>query len=274
MYKEYKANRPPAPDDLVMQLKLVEKAARALNFECISRAGYEADDIIATLAKMATEEKREAIVISSDKDLMQLVNHHVRMYDPAKSKFVEEEDIFKKFGVGADKVREVQALMGDSSDNIPGVAGFGPKTAAQLVNQFGDLESVLASVDQVKSKRQQELLRTHADAARISWHLVGLDENVALDHDVNKFNWIAPEPENISKFLAEYGFKSLNRRIENLFGLKIQAVEVEVVAPKQEKKQINQIEIKSNAEFDEFLKKVEIAGIVSVYVQKGFKRNR
>ena len=112
------------------------------------------------------------------------------------------------------------------------------------------------------------MLRTHADAARISWHLVGLDENVALDHDVNKFNWIAPEPENISKFLAEYGFKSLNRRIENLFGLKIQAVEVEVVAPKQEKKQINQIEIKSNAEFDEFLKKVDIAGIVSVYVQK------
>ena len=268
LYKEYKANRPPAPDDLVVQLKLVEKAARALNFECISRAGYEADDIIATLARMATEEKREAIVISSDKDLMQLVNDHVRMYDPAKSKFVEEEDIFKKFGVGADKVREVQALMGDSSDNIPGVAGFGPKTAALLVNQFGDLESVLASIDQIKSKRQQELLRTHADAARISWQLVGLDDNVVLDHDVNKFNWIAPEPENISKFLAEYGFKSLNTRVENLFGLKIQEVAVEVAVPKQETKKINQIEIKSNAEFDEFIKKIERGGVVAVHAQK------
>ncbi len=266
IYKEYKANRPPAPDDLVMQLRLVEKAAKALNFECISRAGFEADDIIATLAKMATESKRDAIVISSDKDLMQLVNDHVKMYDPVKAKFIEEEDIFAKFGVGADKVREVQALMGDSSDNIPGVAGVGPKTAAQLVNQFGDLESVLASIDQVKSKRQQELLRTYADAARISWQLVGLDANIKLDHDINEFNWSAPDPTSISKFLAEYGFKSLNKRIENLFSLKIQEVKIEVAEKKE--KQIKQIEIKSDVEFDKLLKETEIAGVVSVYIQK------
>jgi DNA polymerase-1 len=268
LYNEYKANRPPAPDDLVVQLKLVETAAKALNFECISRAGYEADDIIATLAHKATIAKRDAIVISSDKDLMQLVNDHVKMYDPAKAKFIEEEDIFKKFGVGADKVREVQALMGDSSDNIPGVAGFGPKTAAQLINQFGDLESVLASIDQIKSKRQQELLHTHAENARISWKLVGLDQNVELEHDVNKFDWTAPSVENISKYLAEYRFKSLNKRIENLFSLKIQEVEVKKAEPKKAKAQVKQIEIKTNAEFDEFLKKVERIGVVSVYSQK------
>jgi DNA polymerase I len=268
IYKDYKANRPSAPDDLVMQLKLVETAAKALNFECISRSGYEADDIIATLANKAIIAKRDAIVISSDKDLMQLVSEHVKMYDPAKAKFIDEEDIFKKFGVKADKIRDVQALMGDSSDNIPGVAGFGPKTAAQLISQFGDLESTLASIDQIKSKRQQELLRTNIENARISWQLVGLDQNVELDHDVNKFNWTPPRAEDISKFVSKYGFKSLNKRIENLFNLKIQEIEVKLAAPKKQKAQVAQIEIKSNAEFDEFLKKAERIGVISIHPQR------
>ncbi len=268
LYKDYKANRPPAPDDLVMQLKLVEKAARALNFECISRAGYEADDIIATLAHKATEAKRETIVISSDKDLMQLVNDHVKMFDPVKSKFIQEEDIFAKFGVGPDKVREVQALMGDSSDNIPGVAGVGPKTAAGLINQFGDLETVLSSIDQVKSKRQQELLRSSAEDARISWKLVGLDHNIDLDHDVSEFKWSAPSVENISQFLAEYGFKSLIKRIENLFSLKIHEIEIQEDSAIKEKTETKRNQISSDEEFAKFMTFVERYGEVSVSAQQ------
>lgn len=264
LYKDYKANRPPAPDDLVMQLKLVEKAAKALNFKCISRAGYEADDIIATLAHKATVAKRDAIIISSDKDLMQLVNFYVKMFDPVKSKFIHEEDILSKFGVAPDKVREVQALMGDSSDNVPGAAGVGPKTAARLINQFGDLETVLSSIDQIKSKRQQGLLRSSAEDVRISWKLVGLDHNVGLDHDVNEFKWSAPSVKNISHFLAEFGFKSLIKRVENLFSLKIQEVEIQANNSIIKKIATKRNQISSDEEFTKFMAFVELCGEVSV----------
>ncbi len=221
LYQEYKANRPPAPDDLVVQLKLVQKAAEALNFSCISKAGFEADDIIATLASRATESKKPALIISSDKDLMQLINEHVKMYDPAKSKYITDEDIKAKFGVEPAKVREVQALMGDSSDNIPGVAGIGLKTASQLINQFGDLKGVFAAIDQVKNPRQKKLLTEHQEEAFISWKLVGLDHNVDIKQNIDDFRWQTPDAEKISEFINEYGFKSLNKNIESLFNVKI-----------------------------------------------------
>lgn len=268
IYKDYKANRPPAPDDLILQLGLVEKAAKALNFECISRAGYEADDIIATLAHKAIESKREVIIVSSDKDLMQLINGHTKMFDPVKSRFILEEDVITKFGVKPNKVREVQALMGDSSDNIPGVAGVGPKTAAELINQFGDVEAVLASIDQIKSKRQQELLRASAENARISWKLVGLECNVDLDHDINEFRWKAPSPEHISEFLSEYGFKSLNKRIESLFNLKIQENNTLESVPIKENTKAKIKEINSDQEFTRFIKLAERYGILSVSFKK------
>lgn len=269
IYNEYKANRPPAPDDLVAQLKLVEKAANALNFECILKDGYEADDLIATLARKANDEKRDAIIISSDKDLMQLISDHVKMFDPVKTKFIAQEDVVAKFGVGPEKVREVQALMGDSSDNIPGVRGVGPKTAAQLINQFGDIESVLCSLDQIKSKRQQELLRTHTEDARISWQLVGLDDKVALEFDINEFKWQAPPAENISKFLNEYGFKSLNKRVENLFNIQVQSHSVDNIDHHaSQKKEIKIKKIDSIDFFNDFLLKAKRIGMVSVLLKR------
>ncbi len=267
IYKDYKANRPPAPDDLVVQLKLVEKAAKALNFICLSKQGFEADDIIATLAKKATQIQMQALVISSDKDLMQLVNDHVEMYDPVKSKYITEEDILAKFGVGPLKVREVQALMGDKSDNIPGVAGIGPKTASQLINQFGDLEGVLASIEQIKSPRQRELLCLHKQDAVISWQLVGLDNNVDIKQDIENFHWTPPVIDKISTFLNEYGFKSLNKRIENLFNLKITDSTEEIKAPIESKKETCIIDIKTIEQLEPLLNVIKIRGQLAVSVE-------
>jgi DNA polymerase I len=268
IYRDYKSNRPPAPDDLVAQLKLVEQAARALNFECISKLGYEADDIIATLACKATAAKKDVIIISSDKDLMQLLDEYVQMYDPVKAKFIQKSDVVAKFGVEPAKVRDVQALMGDSSDNIPGVSGFGPKIAASLINQFGSLDAVLSSIDQIKNKRQQDLLRTYLDDARVSWQLVGLDQDVNLDHTIDSFKWSSPSVENISKFLAEYGFKSLNKRIENLFNLKIHQPQLFASESIKEKKDIRVSKITSGQEFEQFMALVEREGVVSVSLKK------
>ena len=267
IYKDYKANRPPAPDDLVVQLKLVEKAAKALNFICLSKQGFEADDIIATLAKKATQIQMQALVISSDKDLMQLVNDHVEMYDPVKSKYITEEDILAKFGVGPLKVREVQALMGDKSDNIPGVAGIGPKTASQLINQFGDLEGVLASIEQIKSPRQRELLCLHKQDAVISWQLVGLDNNVDIKQDIENFHWTPPVIDKISTFLNEYGFKSLNKRIENLFNLKITDSAEEIKVPIESKKETCIIDIKTIEQLEPLLNIIKIRGQLAVSVE-------
>eukprot|EP00899_Mesostigma_viride_P016945 jgi/Mesvir1/25251/Mv20318-RA.1 len=139
LFKEYKAHRPPAPEELLSQLPIVQSAAEALNFCVLSKEGFEADDIIATLAKNCTDDNVEAVIVSSDKDLLQLMDNGIKIYDPVKSKFVLQEDVLAKFGVLPNKVREVQALVGDASDNIPGVKGIGPKTASELINNFGDL---------------------------------------------------------------------------------------------------------------------------------------
>ncbi|MDA9163496.1 DNA polymerase I, partial [Rickettsiaceae bacterium] len=268
LYKEYKANRPPAPDDLVVQLKMVEAAAQALNFTTLSKQGFEADDIIATLAAKATSMKRDAIVISSDKDLMQLVNEHVKMYDPAKSKYVQEEDILKKFGVAADKVRDVQALMGDSSDNIPGVEGFGPKTAAQLINQFGDLDGVFAGIDQIKSARQRELLTTHKENVQISWQLVGLDHNVDINQDVENFHWAPPSVDKISNFLHKNGFKSLGKRVENLFNVKIAepSEEIKNIAANNVPDKVNIVEVKEHNQLAKLISEIKLSGHLSVAI--------
>jgi DNA polymerase-1 len=266
LYKDYKANRPPAPEDLVVQLQLVEKAAKALNFICLSKQGFEADDIIATLAKKATQLEIPALVISSDKDLMQLVNSHVGMYDPVKSKYITEEDIIAKFGVGAAKVREVQALMGDKSDNIPGVAGIGPKTASQLINQFGDLQRVLESLEQIKSPRQRELLSTYKQDALISWQLVGLDHNVDIKQDIENFHWNPPETYKISTFLNEYGFKSLNKRIENLFKVKIATPIEAMTVPAESKKTASIIEVQATEQLEPLLRAIKTHGELAVSI--------
>ncbi len=221
IYPDYKANRPPVPEDLLLQLPLVKEVALALNFKCISMAGYEADDLIAAIATKSSLSNQKAILISSDKDLMQLVDSNTTMYDPAKSKYIDKQVILEKFGVDASKVREVQALIGDKSDNIPGVSGIGPKTAASLINEYGSLEQIINNLDKLSNPRYQNLILNNLENAKISWKLVGLDNHVDFGCQLSEFSWQAPAAEKLSNFIERYGFKSLIKRVESLFQLKI-----------------------------------------------------
>src|SRR4029077_10351078 len=158
-YPQYKAHRPDAPDDLIPQFPLVREAVRAFDIPCLEQAGFEADDLIATYARLACEAKATTTIVSSDKDLMQLVNERVVMYDTMKDRRIGRAEVIEKFGVGPDKVIEVQALIGDSSDNVPGVPGIGVKTAAQLIGEYGDLETLLKRAGEIKQdKRRQTLI--------------------------------------------------------------------------------------------------------------------
>jgi len=266
LFKEYKANRPPAPDDLISQLQIVQKAAEALNFCVLAKDGFEADDIIATIAKNTTFQGQEAIIISSDKDLLQLMDDKIRIYDPAKSKFISADDVLAKFGVLPNKLREVQALMGDSSDNIPGVKGIGPKTASELINNFGDLEGVYASLDKIKSLRQQELLINYKTQAFLSWQLVGLDTQVDVPKNLDVFAWLNNEELKIVEFITKYGFRSLGKRIENLFNIKIEQHVEQIIKPslKLEYSQSKRIIINSNDSLSELQDKIEDTGVIGV----------
>ena len=181
MFDGYKANRPEPPDDLIPQFPLVRDAVRAFNVACIEQEGYEADDIIATYALQAVEAGADVTIVSSDKDLMQLVQPGILMYDTMKNKAIGEAEVIERFGVPPSKVVEVQALIGDSSDNVPGVPGIGVKTAALLINEFGDLETLLARASEITQPKRRESLITFADQARLSRTLVTLDRIVPLD---------------------------------------------------------------------------------------------
>lgn len=263
LYSDYKANRPPAPQELIEQFGEVRTAASSLNFSTLEVPGFEADDIIATLATKADAVMQEVVIISSDKDLMQLINSNVKMFDPVKSKYINTEDVIAKFGVEPAKVREVMALTGDTSDNIPGVAGIGPKTAAELIKQFGNLKELLSSTDQVKSVRLRAILESSRDRAELSWQLVGLDCEMDLDLDLSSLEWRAPEGDAINGFLHKYGFKSLYKRVEQLFGLKV-AVKVENTAT--EKNNFETIIITDKATLDKVLNEVREKGEISIYL--------
>ena len=178
MYPEYKAHRPDLPEDLRPQFPLIRDAVRAFEIPCLEQAGFEADDLIATYARLAIEAGATATIVSSDKDLMQLVGNGVTMYDTMKDKRIGPAEVFEKFGVGPDKVIEVQALIGDSSDNVPGVPGIGVKTASQLIGEYGDLETLLARAGEIKQDKRRQTLIDNAEIGRISKRLVTLDQNV------------------------------------------------------------------------------------------------
>lgn len=215
IYKEYKANRSEAPEDLVPQFSLIREATKAFNIPYIELAGYEADDIIATYASQASSEGWEVDIISSDKDLMQLVKDNVKMIDPMKMITIDKEQVFKKFGVYPDKVIDVQALAGDSTDNIPGVPGIGIKTAAELINHYGDLESLLTRAHEIKQPKRKENLINFADLARISMKLVTLSEDVKEIEDFKKFKRQDIDLNKLKTFLLAQGFNSLIGRLPN-----------------------------------------------------------
>src|SRR6476660_8038941 len=213
MYKEYKAHRPPPPDDLIPQFPLIRDAVRAFEIPCLEQAGYEADDLIATYARMACEAGATATIVSSDKDLMQLVNDCVIMYDTMKDARIGIPEVIEKFGVPPDKVIEVQALIGDTSDNVPGVPGIGVKTAAQLISEYGNLETLLKRANEIKQDKRRQTLIDNAESARISKKLVTLDPNVPLDVAVDELAVREPDYKTLITFLKAMGFKTLTQRV-------------------------------------------------------------
>jgi len=212
-YPEYKAHRPDAPEDLIPQFPLIREAVHAFEIPCLEQAGFEADDLIATYARLASEAKATTTIVSSDKDLMQLVGNGVTMYDTMKDRRIGRAEVIEKFGVGPEKVIEVQALIGDSSDNVPGVPGIGVKTAAQLIGEYGDLETLLKRAKEIKQDKRRQSLIDNAEIARISKRLVTLDQNVPLDVPVAELAVHEPDYKNLIAFLKAMEFNTITRRV-------------------------------------------------------------
>jgi DNA polymerase-1 len=213
MYDQYKAHRPPAPEDLVPQFPMIRDATRAFSLPCIEEAGYEADDIIATYTQAAVRAGWHVTIVSSDKDLMQLIQPGVDMYDTMKNERRGADYVLGKFGVRPDQLGDVLALMGDSVDNVPGVPGIGPKTASKLITEYGDLESVLAAAPMMKTSKMQENLIAHAEMARLSRRLVALHETMDLPEPLEDLALKGIPPEPLQAFLEHHGFKSLLTRL-------------------------------------------------------------
>src|SRR5271154_3360313 len=225
LYADYKAHRPPAPDDLIPQFPLIREAVRAFDLPCLEQGGFEADDLIATYVREACEAGATATIVSSDKDLMQLVNDCVLMYDTMKDRRIGIPEVIEKFGVPPDKVIEVQALIGDSTDNVPGVPGIGVKTAAQLIGEFGDLETLLARAGEIKQQKRRETLIENADKARLSKTLVTLDRHVPLDVPLADLAVHDPNARRLIAFLKAMEFNTLTRRVAEFSGVDANEVE-------------------------------------------------
>ena len=270
IYSEYKANRSEAPEDLIPQFSLIREATEAFNIPYIELKGYEADDIIATYSNQASNEGWTVDIISSDKDLMQLVNDNVKMVDPMKMVNIGREEVFKKFGVYPEKVTDVQALAGDSTDNIPGVPGIGIKTAAELINEYGDLDTLLGKAEEIKQPKRRENLINYADLARISMKLVTLSKDIKEIESFNNFKRRDIDINKLKTFLIKQGFNSLIGRLPNEDGF-IDSKSAYVALPEDnDKEDIKPIK-KNNYKLvtDEqvlvtWLKNIEINGIVSI----------
>ena len=219
IYSQYKANRPPAPEDLIPQFPLTRDATRAFNISCIEVEGYEADDIIATLSCNARDAGGRVTIITSDKDMMQLVGDGVEMLDPMKNKRIDSEGVEEKFGVGPSRVVDVQALAGDSVDNVPGAPGIGIKTAALLINEYGDLDSLLARASEIKQPKRRESLINNQELIRISRDLVQLDCGMDLDFSLESLEVKDPDVDVLVKFLAEMEFRTMVKRASERFGI-------------------------------------------------------
>lgn len=218
IYADYKANRDETPEDLIPQFPLVRQATEAFNVSGIDLEGFEADDLIATYALQARADGKRVTIVSSDKDLMQLVRDGVRIWDPMKQIYIGPDEVMEKFGVTPDKVIDVQALAGDSSDNVPGVPGIGIKTAAQLIGEFGSLENLLAGAETIKQPKRREALIDNADLARISKQLVTLRDDVPVPCPYTDFKEYDAKNPKLVAFLQKQGFKSILSRLGEQVG--------------------------------------------------------
>src|SRR5208282_3233967 len=226
MYPDYKAHRPDPPDDLRPQFGLIREAVHAFDLPCLEQKGFEADDLIATYVRQACEAGATATIVSSDKDLMQLVSDRVIMFDTMKDKKIGRAEVVEKFGVPPEKVIEVQSLIGDSTDNVPGVPGIGVKTAAQLIGEYGDLETLLRRATEIKQEKRRQSLIENADKARLSKKLVTLDTHVKLDVPIDDLAVHEPDHKRLVAFLKAMEFSSLTRRVAEF-----SSIDVAEIAP-------------------------------------------
>ncbi len=231
LYPEYKAQRPPAPEDLVPQFPLVRDATRAFNVPAIELEGFEADDLIASYARAAEKAGGTCVIISSDKDLMQLVNDKITLFDTMKNKRIARAEVIEKFGVPPEKVIEVQALAGDSVDNVPGVPGIGIKTAAQLIEEYGDVETLLARAGEIKQQKRRENLIEHAEAARLSKTLVTLKDDVPLPEPLDDLKVRPLDVALLTPFLKQMEFSTLLRRVDGDHGAAASSAPAPSTAP-------------------------------------------
>src|SRR6266436_4516040 len=227
LYPDYKAHRPPAPDDLIPQFAPIREAVRAFDLPCLEQVGFEADDLIATYARIAGERGATTTIVSSDKDLMQLVTDKVTMYDTMKDRRIGISEVIEKFGVPPEKVVEVQALAGDSTDNVPGVPGIGIKTAAQLIVEYGDLEQLLFRATEIKQPKRREALIENAEKARVSRQLVLLDDKVDLEVPLDDLAVHEPDARKLIAFLKAMEFSSLTRRVAEYSQIDPSAIEAD-----------------------------------------------
>lgn len=235
LYPDYKGNRPPPPEELVPQFPLMREAVRAFGLIPVEQARYEADDLIATYARQAVEAGADVLVVSADKDLMQIIGPKVSMYDPASGengragarpeRRIGVAEVEEYFGVPPEKVTDVQALAGDSTDNVPGVPGIGIKTAAALINEFGDLETLLAQAETIKQPKRRQSLIENADAARISKQLVTLVQDVDVEVPLEDLVLAEPDPKRLIAFLKAMEFTTITRRAAEIYGMEASAIE-------------------------------------------------
>ncbi|MFL2887869.1 MAG: DNA polymerase I [Pelagibacteraceae bacterium] len=265
IYEDYKANRTEAPDDLAPQFEYIRKSVEAFNLPSIELLNYEADDLIATYSKKIVKAGAKVTIISSDKDLMQLVSKNVRLYDPMKSKVLGEKEVLEKFGVKPSQVIDVQSLAGDSSDNIPGVPGIGIKTAAELINKYKDLDNLLKKANEIPQKKRKETLLQNKDKALISRKLVTLKDDVPVTHDPSSFILKNIKKEKLYNFLREMEFNRLLSQAIGFYGEPSKESHI-----KSSKKQTDGINTKiyesiTDADsLDEWLKTLNTKSIISV----------
>ncbi|ASY71147.1 DNA polymerase I [Sinorhizobium fredii CCBAU 83666] len=225
LYDQYKANRTAPPEDLIPQFGLIRRATRAFNLPCIEKEGYEADDLIATYARLAEEVGAGVTIVSSDKDLMQLVTPHVTMYDSMKDKQITIPDVIEKWGVPPEKMIDLQAMTGDSTDNVPGIPGIGPKTAAQLLEEYGDLDTLLSRAGEIKQQKRRESIIANAELARLSRELVTLRKDTPLDVPLEDLRLDSQDGPRLIAFLKTMEFTTLTRRVAAATDTDAEAVE-------------------------------------------------
>ncbi len=244
IYPQYKGNRRDTPEDLIPQFSIIREAVKAFDIPCIEKEGFEADDLIATYAKEGVEKGFDVTIVSADKDLMQLLSSDVALIDPMKDRVIDEKIVLEKFGVTPDKVIEVQALAGDSSDNVPGVAGIGPKIAAELINQFGSVENLIKNVETIKQAKRKQSIIDNAELALISKKLVTLCSDVPLDVDVDELEAHFVDVAKITQFLEEQNFKSLIARLAEWSDVRNANVSIATTVEKSYKNIMNLKELK------------------------------